>query len=197
MKRTVLALSLVCALIATPAFASESNSGFYTTFGANVINPNAGELSTETRPVLGVGYTFNSDWAVEANAPLHAYRENVSVDGFGRVSSFRILPVEVSALYRFNGLSDSVTPYVGLGYAWVRTTDETGYGALAGIPVSLGNANGPLARVGVDWNFDNNWFARADVAYLDLDARARVDGLDVGSLAGNSWQYGASVGYRF
>ena len=197
MKRTLIALALVGAVAAAPAFAADTDNGFYATAGVNVLNPNAHELSTETRPVVGIGYAFDRNWAVELNTPLQAYRERVAVDGYGRVASFRARPTELSGLYHFDGLSDTWSPYVGLGYAWTRTTDESGRGALAGVPVSLDNANGPLARVGIDWNFDRNWFARADATYLDLDTHARVAGLRSNELAGNSWQYGVALGYRF
>lgn len=198
MKHTLLALAFFAvAPMASPALASDVDAGFYATLGINVLDPGTDERSSSTRPVLGLGYAFDDTWSAEINAPLHAYHDHVSVDGVGRVASFHTRPVELSGLYHFNGWGETWSPYVGLGYAWSRTSDDSGRGPLAGVPVSIDNAHGPLARVGVDWRLDSNWFARADATYLDLDTHAHIDGMPRVRMSGNTWQYGVALGYRF
>lgn len=180
--------------------AADRDSGFYALGGVGVLNPNAGELSTETAPTAAVGYAFSPQWAVEVGGPLRAYREKISVGGAGEIASFKARPYEASVLYHFGDhdvYSGSLSPYVGLGYAWTRTTDERGQGLLAGVPVSLDSADGALGRVGLDYRFNSNWFARADATYLDTDAKAHVAGFGTGELSGNSWKYGLQVGYAF
>lgn len=183
---------------AAQADEAKDETGFYALIGASGANPEASGVSSDTEGSVALGYAFSPHWAAELGSPIRAYRHSLSDGDLGRVATFHARPLEASVLYHFTPDS-RFQPYVGVGYAWTRYTDERARGFASGLPVSLDNDRGALGRVGLDYNFgfSDRWLARADVTYLDLNPRGHVDGFPTGSLDGDTWKYGLQVGYRF
>ena len=52
-------------------------------------------------------------------------------------------------------------------------------------------------RVGIDIDVAPNWFVNAEISYMDIDTKAKVDGASIGTVEIDPWVVGLNVGTRF
>jgi outer membrane protein len=88
-------------------------------------------------------------------------------------------------------------PFLGVGYGWVNVSDEKSTGALAGTVLRADNSSGLTANLGADYYFNDNFFVRGDVRYLNFDSDVTVDGAAVGTANVDPLIYGISAGVAF
>lgn len=201
--KNVSALSLALAgLLAS----GTANAQFFGTLGYTNVNPDSdnGALAGADASVNddwsvtgGLGYKFNPKLFVELNTALAPFEHEVSLDGLGTVASLKHRPTVLSLAYQFNTES-SVRPFVRVGYGWVAISDETAEGALTGLDISAGNANGFAFGGGVDFLVNDKFFIRADVSKLDFDTTVDVETLgEVGTAEVDPLVFGVALGYQF
>ncbi len=75
--------------------------------------------------------------------------------------------------------------------------DEGTKGALAGKKLKLKDSIGLAGQVGIDIDVAPNWFVNAEVSYMDIDTKAKVDGASIGTVEIDPWVVGLNVGMRF
>jgi outer membrane protein len=68
---------------------------------------------------------------------------------------------------------------------------------LAGTKLSIDNSFNVAAHVGVDFRMSSNWLFTVDARWIKLDTKAKVNGVDVGTVKVDPMVYGVAVGYRF
>lgn len=146
-------------------------------------------------PEFDVTYFFTPNIATELVVTI-PQNQNVSVNGLGKIGSFKHLPPTLLAQYHFipNG---TIRPYVGAGVNVTRI-----WGAdisAAGIPLSLSKWSvGPALQIGVDYKLTSNWFLNADIKKVWLGADVKgPNGAKVTSVSLDPWLFSMGVGYRF
>jgi outer membrane protein len=114
-----------------------------------------------------------------------------------RVAYVDVLPPTLSLNWHFNP-NGVFRPYIGAGvnYTLFSGEETRGDGALAGTSLKLDDSVGAAGQVGVDIG-QRNWFFNANVRYIDMSSKVKVDGASLGTADINPWVYGIHVGYRF
>ena len=117
----------------------------------------------------------------------------------GNIATVNSQPWALSAQYHFRDGNEAIRPFVGLGYYQSNFSDEdqNNAGPYADNHIGIETASGPMATVGVDLNFTENVFARADMRYLHGDQDIEVDGATAGDAELNPVVVGFGIGARF
>ena len=56
---------------------------------------------------------------------------------------------------------------------------------------------GLAGELGIDIDVASNWFVNAVVSYMDIDSKAKLDGVSLGTVAIDPWIVGLNIGARF
>ena len=117
----------------------------------------------------------------------------------GKAGSVNAQPYALSGQYHFGDGSQTVRPFVGLGYYEQNFDNETAEptGPLADQRIGIETAKGAMATVGVDVNITPTWFARADARYLQGKSDVKLNGINAGEAELNPVVVGVGVGARF
>lgn len=148
---------------------------------------------------LGLSFFITDAIAIEAWGSVDPFDHDVAFAG-GRERGFNVdqQVAALSAQYHFD-ISDTFRPFVGLGYHRTNFSGESAFddGPLAGSRVGIGDAEGAMGTVGVDFLTGEHWFARTDLRYLQSDAGVFVDDTYVGDADIDPWIVGVGLGARF
>ena len=182
------------------------NAQVFGTLGYTNVNPKSdngtlagadASVNDDASLTGSLGYRFTPSLFVELGTALASFEHEVSLDGLGTVASLKHRPTVLSLNYQFAPAS-KVRPFVRVGYGWVGISDETAKGALSGLDISAGNANGFAFGGGVDVFVNDAFFIRADVSKLDFDTEVTVETLgNVGTAEVDPLVFGVAVGYQF
>lgn len=200
-RTTTLAMFLGLAFCASNAYAEN----FTATLGLQNVNPKSdngtlagADASIEDDWALtgSIAYHFADNWSAELWTGLSKYEHDVALAGLGIVGSVEHRPTAVGVNYHFikNG---SFRPFVGLGYGWVNVSGEQSKGALTGTVLRGDNSNGLSFKAGADYYFNDRFFVRGEVRYLDFDTDVTVNGGYVGTANVDPMIYGISLGAQF
>ncbi len=168
--------------------------------GANTISPKSNngdvvEVDNATMVTFNGTYFVADQWAVEMLAAL-PYRHDVNLIGGGRVAETKHLPPTLSLQYHF--LPDNNwRPYVGAGVNYTLFFEESTRGALEGTNLQLEDSVGLALQLGVDVDVNETWFVNAVVRYMDIDAKAKLNGASLGTVTIDPWTFGLNLGLRF
>jgi outer membrane protein len=158
---------------------------------SSIVNVGSGESLT-----FDVTYHYTPHWGFEllAAAP---FTHDIDLKSNGsKVASVRQLPPTFSVQYNF--LPESrLRPYVGAGLNATLFFKEQTRGALAGSDLSLKNSVGPAVQLGVDYDLTQTAFVSLDARWIDIDTRARLDGVSLGDVNIDPMTVGLSFGWRF
>ena len=198
---TSLAMVLGLALSASNAYAEN----FSATLGLQNVNPKSdngslagADASVEDDWALtgSIAYHFADNWSAELWTGLSKYEHDVALAGLGVVGSVEHRPTTIGVNYHF--LKDgSFRPFVGLGYGWVNVSGEQSKGVLTGTVLRGDNSNGLSLKAGADYYFNDSFFVRGEVRYLDFDTDVTVNGGYVGTANVDPIIYGISLGAQF
>lgn len=200
--RHLLAAALAAAVLA-PGLAA-ANDTWFVRAGVHVVNPksNTGTLAgtlnssidNDVRPTIAVGYYFNENLALEVLG-ASPFKHMVSLNGADAVE-FKHLPPTVSLQYYF-APGAWANPFLGAGVNYTWTYDEKTRGPLAGTRVGIENSWGLAGQAGVLFQVSDTMDIVADLRYIDLDAKVKVNGAYVGKVNLNPLVYGVSANFRF
>jgi outer membrane protein len=201
MQRSALYTLGLAAIFATSAASAQ---GFSARLGFNSLSPKSdngtvagatADISTDTAFTLGASYHINDNWEVAVDT-ASKYGHEVKLAGLGQVATLKHQPVTVGVNYNFNG-SETLKPFVGLGYAWVGVRDEKALGPIAGANVNIYNSKGFTAVGGLDYKINETFYLRGDVRYIDFDSDVIINGAKAGVANVDPIVYGISVGMKF
>ncbi|KAB8314242.1 OmpW family protein [Tolypothrix campylonemoides VB511288] len=204
MTRT-LALALAAVLGAAALPAAARDAGDWTlAVGAHAVDPAsdngrlaggalAVDVGRDVRPTIAAEYFVRDDLGIEvlASAP---FEHDIAIRGLGRVGSTRHLPPTVSVQLHFGG--ERVSGFVGAGVNYTLFFGEDTSGPLAGGELELDDSWGLAAHAGVDIALGRGAL-RLDARWIDIDADARLDGADLGTVEIDPIAYGAAYVVRF
>lgn len=200
-----LARSVLAVAVAVGSVGAAHAEDWFVRFGPTYIDPKgdngslaAGALDVNVKSQTGLGlalgYQFTPNFAVELLGSS-VYEHSVQLNGDTAVD-FNHLPPTLSAQYYFAPES-RVNPFVGFGVNYTLTFDENERGALAGTKVKIGDSFGIAAQGGLLFKIDDRWDVIADVRWIDLDAKVKVNGAKVGTVNVDPLVYSLHLGYRF
>lgn len=198
----LLAGALAC-LAAGGAAAQDVPDPWVLRIGVATVHPqsDAGRLaglkagvSDGTRPSIELEYLLTPHWGIEALGAA-PFKHTVRLAGAGAVG-VRQLPPVIGANYHFLP-GTRFSPFLGLGLNYTHFYDARGQGPLQGAKVALDDTFGPAAHAGIDVQLWPRWQLTADLRWIDLGSRVKVDGAKVGTAKIDPLVYGLSIGYRF
>lgn len=199
-------LSVLSLALAGLLASGAANAQFYGTLGYSAVNPKSdngslagadANVNDDGSLVGSIGYKFNKNVFVDLGTALVPFEHEVSLDGLGTVASLKHRPTVLSLNYQFNAES-SVRPFVRVGYGWIAISDEKTEGALTGLDISTGDADGFTYGGGVDFFVNDKVFIRAEVSKLDFDTTVDVESLgNVGTANVDPLVFGVALGYEF
>ncbi len=204
MLKTALAAALASGLMTGVAEAYQAGDwlvragiwGIYPKSDNLNLGPNA-DINVDDGYSLG----FNITYMATPNIGIELlgawpFSHDISLSGVGTIGDTKQLPPTISVQYHF--LPDSnFRPYVGLGLNYTFFFDESTEGALSGSDLKLDDSWGLAAQVGMDFDVAPNWFLNVDVRYIDIDTKAKLDGVSIGTVEIDPWVVGFNVGTRF
>ncbi|MER2530538.1 MAG: OmpW family outer membrane protein [Candidatus Competibacter sp.] len=204
MLKTALAAALASGLMTGIAEAYQAGDwlvragiwGIYPKSDNLNLGPNA-DINVDDGYSLG----FNITYMATPNIGIELlgawpFSHDISLSGVGTIGDTKQLPPTISVQYHF--LPDSnFRPYVGLGLNYTFFFDEGTKGALSGSDLKLDDSWGLAAQVGMDFDVAPNWFLNVDVRYIDIDTKAKLDGVSIGTVEIDPWVVGFNVGTRF
>lgn len=201
-RLTTLACAFVLAVMAfSPSAVAHEKGDWLMRFGATYVNP-----KSNNHPVVSVdgawSATFNfsyfmaDHWAVELLA-AYPFEHDITLNADGSdVASTKHLPPTLNLQYHFVP-DNKIQPYIGIGVNYTNFFDVKTKGALAGTDLDLGSSWGIGGQLGVDIKLNDKWFLNADVRYIDIETKAKLDGASLGTVKIDPWVYGLNVGFSF
>ena len=78
-----------------------------------------------------------------------------------------------------------------------KRQNEDTTGALSGTSLSLDPSWGLAGELGVDIDVAPNWFVNGVVSYMDIDTKAKLNGVSLGTVEIDPWVVGINIGTRF
>ena len=203
--KRALAAALAGSLLAGVAQAYEAGN-WIGRVGVWGVFPKSDNLSLANGAVLDVdnGYSlgFNLTYMATPNIGIELlaalpFKHDINVGALGgKVGSTSQLPPTLFVQYHF-APSSTVRPYVGVGLNYTVFFSEKTTGALSGTNLNLGSSWGLAGQVGVDVDIAPNWFVNADLSYMDIDTKAKVNGATLGTVNIDPVVVGINIGMRF
>lgn len=189
-----------------PAVAPAHEAGdWLLRFGAHVIDPKsdngslaggalAVDVGSDIKPTAMIEYMLSDRLGLEliVAAP---FRHDIKLNG-ADAGSTRQLPPTLSLQWHFNP-GATVQPFLGAGINYTWFDGERSAGPIAGTELRLSNSWGWAVHAGIDFQLNPRWFVGADLRWIDIDSKVRVDGAKVGTVNIDPIAYGVYVGYRF
>ncbi|NII10640.1 OmpW family outer membrane protein [Oleiagrimonas sp. C23AA] len=188
----------------TVSHAADANPWVFK-FGVHTVQPKSdngrlaggalkADVGNDTKPTLSLEYMFTPNWGVEVLGAL-PFKHELKLNG-AKAGTFKHLPPTVSVQYHFNP-NGQISPFVGVGLNYTTVFDEKTTGPLAGTKLSVGDSWGEALHVGLDYNFAPRWLFTVDARWMNIDAKAKVNGASVGTVHVDPMVYGVAFGYRF
>lgn len=198
-SRSALLISLAVAA-AVPAAQAQDAGEWIWRAGVHTVQPksdNHAIVNVDSAAMLTFNgtYMFASNWGVEVLAAL-PFEHDINLNGGGKVAETKHLPPTVSLQYHFNP-NGTIRPYVGAGLNYTVFFSEDTTGALAGTKLELDSSFGPAAQLGLDVALNSDWFINADVRWMDIDTKAKLGGVGIGTVEIDPYSFGVSLGRRF
>ncbi|OZI82454.1 MULTISPECIES: OmpW/AlkL family protein [Bordetella] len=204
--RTVAAATLCAASLAGPAHAHEAGDWLFK-LGVTQVKPKSDngsvlggsvdlDVSSNVRPSFSVTYMATRHVGIELLGAWPFQHDIRGSGGLGKIGSTKHLPPTLSLQWHF--LPDStVQPYVGVGVNYTHFFDTQARGPLSGSDLDLGDSWGLAGQLGVDVKLSDNWFMNADLRYIDISSKVKLDGQRIGTARIDPWVATVGVGYRF
>lgn len=152
-------------------------------------------VSDKWIPEVDISYFFSKNIAAELVLTV-PQKHDVSVDGAGKIGTFKHLPPSLLLQYHFNP-EGQFRPYVGAGINYTILGSEK-MSALGG-DVKLENSSfGGVLQLGFDYKIAKNLFFNVDVKKIQLrtDVTHSAAG-KLGTLKVDPLLWGVGLGYRF
>ncbi|AHV93030.1 OmpW/AlkL family protein [Bordetella holmesii] len=201
-----IALATLCGVaLSAPALAHEEGDWLFKlgvsqvrpkSNNGSVLNGTVGlDVNNNVRPSFTVTYMATRNVGIELLGAW-PFQHDINGSGLGKIGSTKQLPPTLSLQWHF--LPDStVQPYVGVGLNYTHFFDTKARGALAGSDLKLKDSWGVAGQLGVDIKLNERWFVNADLRYIDISSKVKLNGDRVGTARIDPWVASVGVGYRF
>ena len=152
-------------------------------------------VSDKWIPEVDISYFFTKNIAAELVLTV-PQKHDVSVNGAGKIGTFKHLPPSLLLQYHFNP-EGQFRPYVGAGINYTLLGSEK-MSALGGDVKLENHSVGAVVQLGFDYKINKNVFFNVDVKKIQLrtDVIHSVAG-NLGTAKVDPLLWGIGVGYRF
>lgn len=200
--------ALVGACLAGTAAQAYETGDWVVRAGAWGVFPKSNNLS-EVNGLPGIGLDvddayslgFNITYMINPNIGVELlgafpFKHDIKATGLGKVAETKQLPPTVTVQYHFLPNSN-VRPYAGVGLNYTTFFSEKTKGALSGTDLNLDDSWGFAGQLGIDVDVAPNWFVNADVRYIDIDTKAKLNGAGLGTVKIDPVVFGINIGTHF
>ena len=168
--------------------------------GASYVSPASDNsdivsVGSATNATFNLGYMMTDVWGLELLAAV-PFKHDIDLLNGTKVGSTKQVPPTLSIKYHFMP-TEQFQPYVGFGINFTSFSSEKTTGDLEGVDLDLGDSWGLAGQIGFDVLFNDDWFFNMDLRYIDIDTKARLDGVSIGKVEVDPWIIGGHIGYRF
>ncbi len=200
MKTTLLSLAALALACSGSAAQAQSAGQFIVRAGATQISPkvDSGFLSApslagtqidirnDTKFGGGITWMWTDNIAIDLPLALPFKHDIVgagAIDGVGPIGRVKSLPVTLMAQYRFGTPTSTFRPYVGGGLTYARFYDAKATATLSGLTggtpanpttLSMKNAGGPAAQLGLAINLGGHWSLDVSVTKAYITAHGKL-----------------------
>lgn len=154
------------------------------------------DIDGDVAPTISASWYVTPNIAVELWGAADQFDHRVKTDS-GKIGDVEQQPLAISGQYHFGTPDQVFRPFVGVGYFESNFSNEDI--TPAGTPhIGIDTAKGVIGTLGIDFNINTTWFARADARYMKSDADVTIGGADSGEELGlDPWTVGIGIGARF
>ena len=204
-RATAIAGLVAAASLAAPAHAHEAGDVLLKV-GVTQVRPDSNngsvldgsvklDVNNNVRPSFTLTYMATRNIGIELLGAW-PFQHDISGSGLGKIGSTKHLPPTLSLQWHI--LPDSmIQPYIGVGINYTHFFDTKAEGALSGSDLKLKDSWGVAAQLGADIKINDRWFMNADIRYIDISSKVKLDGQHIGTARINPWVATLGVGYRF
>ena len=196
MKKQVMAVAALCALMSGAAFAQQTE-------GPWLVRARAVNLQASNGDTTGLGLSTNNKWLPEVDF-TYFINKNIAAELIltvpqsqtlyskgTAIGSFKHLPPTLTLQYHFD--MNGFKPYVGAGINYTRLSDIN---LPAGVSVDS-NSFGPALQVGVDIPVGKNLYVNFDVKKVYIRTDVSAAGSKLGTFKVDPLLVGVGLGWRF
>jgi outer membrane protein len=190
---------ILTAFTSSPAMAVEKGD-WLMRVGWTMVAP-----KSNNHPVVSVGddsslgltfsYFLSDNLAIDVLA-AYPFEHTISLVGGDDVASTEHLPPTVSVQWHFMP-DNAFKPYVGAGINYTGFFSEKTFGALEGVDLSLGGSWGLAAEIGTDVILSDRWLLNLSARWIDIDTKAKLDGVSIGTVEIDPYVFTLAMGYKF
>lgn len=202
MKSSSLAIGVLMAAAASMPVAHAADSPWAVQVGVHNVDPKSNNgtdadvhVKSAAMATFNVRYFFSDAVALDVLAAL-PFKHDVKIDGVGEVASVKHLPPTVSLMW-YPMPASTIKPFVGAGLNYTMFFSEKTKGALDGADLKLKDSVGLAAMAGVEFKLDDHSGIVADLRWMDIDSKAKVNGGSIGTVHIDPIAYGLAYIYRF
>lgn len=160
------------------------------------LNTALGTINVDDGYSLGFNFTYMATPNIGIELLLALpFNHDIKLGGT-TVGSTDQLPPTLFLQYYFMP-TGTVHPYVGVGLNYTFFFNEDTTGPLTGTDLSLDGSWGVAGQAGIDIDVAPGWFVNAEIDYIDIDSKAKVDGVGLGTVSIDPWVVGLNIGTRF
>lgn len=196
MKKQVMAVAALCALMSGAAFAQDGQ-------GPWMVRARAVSLQSSNGDSTGLGLSINNKWLPEGDI-TYFFNKNIAAELIltvpqsqtlyskgTAIGSFKHLPPTLLAQYHFD--LGSFKPYVGAG---INYTSITNISLPAGVSIDS-SSWGAAIQAGVDIPLSKNLYFNFDVKKVNIRTGVYAAGSQIGTFKIDPLLVGVGLGWRF
>lgn len=196
MKKQVMAVAALCALMSGAAFAQQAEGPWLVRARAVNLQASNGDttglgLSTNNKWLPEVDFTYFINKNIAAELILTVPQSQTLYSNGAAIGSFKHLPPTLTLQYHFD--ANGFKPYVGAGINYTRLSDIN---LPAGVSVDS-NSFGPALQVGVDIPVGKNLYVNFDVKKVYIRTDVSAAGSKLGTFKVDPLLVGVGLGWRF
>jgi len=196
MKKQVMAVAALCALMSGAAFAQQAEGPWMVRARAVNLQASNGDttglgLSTNNKWLPEVDFTYFINKNIAAELILTVPQSQTLYSNGAAIGSFKHLPPTLTLQYHFD--MNGFKPYVGAGINYTRLSSIN---LPAGVSVDS-NSFGPALQVGVDIPVGKNLYVNFDVKKVYIRTDVSAAGSKLGTFKVDPLLVGVGLGWRF
>ena len=196
MKKQVMAVAALCALMSGAAFAQQAEGPWLVRARAVNLQASNGDttglgLSTNNKWLPEVDFTYFINKNIAAELILTVPQSQTLYSNGAAIGSFKHLPPTLTLQYHFD--ANGFKPYVGAGINYTRLSSIN---LPAGVSVDS-NSFGPALQVGVDSPVGKNLYVNFDVKKVYIRTDVSAAGSKLGTFKVDPLLVGVGLGWRF
>ena len=202
MKKTCAVIAMATAFSATAAQAAAGD--VLVRVRAIMVAPNEGsrtgaldtlgaKVNNDVVPEVDFTYMLTNNIGAELIAGTSMHKIS---SGGATIGKTYVLPPTLTLQYHL-APEAAIRPYIGVGLNYTIFYSEKSKGPIDGSDLALKDSFGFAGQIGVDIDLTKKFFLNLDLKYIDMKAKAKLNGAGIGKMDLNPLVIGIGFGTRF